>query len=508
MIHSYAQREIFKPGSPVSDWCKKPETLKSFWPFPGNTAGIEAAIGARGPVDLQRRKQVANAIRRQYAAVGINPPRSLNEFEKGFEVISVGHQLQAGGGPAFFHYKILSALRWAAQLRASGTPAIAVYWMASEDHDFAEISTTYAPGGVTFEWTPEYLEQSPVGRITWDARAERDWKRWCSAVLRRNSDFQAQSMPLAHRVRHWIEEWFGHNQLVVVDGDDPDLKSLATSVLTPEWSGNGISTALSMSAADYADKWISVPLQVQDNNLFVLEESGLRMRADRWLDEYGEDKVEGLRPNQLSPNAALRPLYQEFLLQSAAFVGGPSEVGYWLMLGRAFQHHRVAQPALLVRDGAFVHQESTKWAAAACDWTPKLPALTGDMAVAAWADKQLMGNGELDRAFEEWSKALIAHAKGVPGDAVPTTRAALTKMEKEMVMVRKKWRKILRHQCAKEVQIIREAFDGWICPDGKMQERRLSALPLMEAEGGGVAFAQKWFETVNGADEPQFLVFC
>ena len=51
--------------------------------------------------------------------------------------------------------------------------------------------------------------------------------------------------------------------------------------------------------------------------------------------------------------------------------------------------------------------------------------------------QKLRGNGELDRAFEAWSKALIAHAEGVPGDAVPTTRAALTKMEKELVHVQR-----------------------------------------------------------------------
>ena len=494
MVHSYPQRDILPVASPASDWCSHPETLQAFWPFAGNTTGIAAAIAARGSGDLQRREHTADCIRDQYTKAGITPPQALTEFAEGAEVVSVGHQLQAGGGPAFFHYKILSALRWAAQLRAAGTPAIAVFWMASEDHDFEEIARTHAPGGPTFVWTPERLEEAPVGRIAWDADAENDWQTWCQSASQSTVKVDDLPMPLAHRVRHWLKEWFGQENLLVIDGDDPELKTSARGILEREWSGDGIADALRSARAAYASKWSSVPLNVQANNLFVLEENGT---AD----------VEQLRPEQWSPNAALRPVYQEYVLQSAAFVGGPSEVGYWLMLAEAFRHHGVAHPALLVRDGAFVHNAHSIRAAEACGWTPQQPVLTGDVAVAAWADHLLRGNGELDRAFEAWSEALIAHAQGMPGDAVPTTRAALTKMEKELLHVRKKWRKLVRQQRAEEAESIRTVVEDWMFPRGQGQERQLSALPLMETVGGGTAFIEKWYKALEDANEPQFLVF-
>ena len=102
---------------------------------------------------------------------------------------------------------------------------------------------------------------------------------------------------------------------------------------------------------------------------------------------------------------------------------------------------------------------------------------------------------------------LIAHAEGVPGDAVPTTRAALTKMEKELMHVQKKWRKMVRQQRAEEAEANRGAFDDWMCPKGKGQERHLSALPLMEAVGGSEKFAEMWYKALSSANEPQFLVF-
>jgi hypothetical protein len=308
-------------------------------------------------------------------------------------------------------------------------------------------------------------------------------------------------------MRHWLNEWFGQEDLVVIDGDDAELKASAHLILASEWNGEGIAPALQTAREQYEAKWSSAPLQVRDNNLFVLEANGRRTRADRWLAAHGTDAVQSLHPEQLSPNASLRPLYQEFVLQSAAFVGGPSEVGYWLMLGEAFRRHQVPHPALVVRDGAFVHDVRSVKAAEASSWTPQQRSLTGDAAVAAWADSQLRGNGELDRAFEAWSKALIAHAEGVPGDAVPTTRAALTKMEKELVHVQKKWRKLLRQQHAEEAEAIRKAFDDWSCPKGKGQERYFSALPLMEAAGGREVFVKMWYKALEGAYEPQFLVF-
>ena len=73
--------------------------------------------------------------------------------------------------------------------------------------------------------------------------------------------------------------------------------------------------------------------------------------------------------------------------------------------------------------------------------------------------------------------------------------------------VQKKWRKMLRQQHAEEAEAIRSAFEHWSCPKGKGQERHLSALPLMEAAGGGKVFVEMWYKALEGANEPQFLVF-
>ena len=186
-----------------------------------------------------------------------------------------------------------------------------------------------------------------------------------------------------------MEEWFGQETLLVIDGDDAELKTSARGILEREWSGDGIADTLRSAHAAYASVVVG-SVNVQANNLFVLEENGRRTRADRWLAAHSAADVQQLRPEQWSPNAALRPVYQEYMLQSAAFVGGPSEVGCWLCGGVSAP--RRCHPALLVRDSAAGPQRAFHRAAEACGWTPQ-PALTGDAAVAAGADNLLRGNG-------------------------------------------------------------------------------------------------------------------
>lgn len=506
MVQSYPQRDFLRQGSPTHQWCTDPGGCVEFWPHAGSTSGINAAIDARGPLDAERRARVAACLSRQYAAAQITPPDAIDAFAQGAEAVTVGHQLQAGGGPAFFQYKILCALRWAAQLRAAGTPAVAVFWMASEDHDFEEIARTEGTGVEAFEWNPSRVQDAPVGRIEWDASAESDWAIWCEA-MQLSPKSVSEPMPLAHRMRHWLVEWFADEPLVVIDGDDPELKEMALDLFHAEFEGTGIGPSLQLAAAAYSNRWSAAPLQPRENNAFIFDASGVRLRADRWKQDRDAEAWRALPPEAFSPNAALRPLYQERLLQSAAFAGGPSEIAYWLMLGEAFQHHAISQPALLLRDGALVLDEGARRAAELCGWSPEQGPLAGDAAVANWADRGMQGNGELETAFEAWTAALTDYAQGVPGDALPTTRAALARMEKELVQVRKKWRKLWKQHHADDAQAILQAFDTWLCPNGAPQERRLSGLVLIEAVGGRKAFFDQWYESLLGADEPRFLVF-
>ena len=507
------QSQLLPADSPAADWCNDADSCNAFWPGTGDFHGVRAAINRRGGIEMDRRSRVADAISGQYERLAMAAPHALEEFRSGAEVISVGHQLQAGGGPAYFHYKILSALRWSRKLRASGTPSIVVFWMASEDHDFEEISETNGARGDSFRWNPStYKPTTPVGMIPWDVKAEASWNAWCQRQGVSPGVSPVKAVTLADRMRGWLLDWFPDDDVLLIDGNDVQLKEMVQFLWKSEWNGQGIKGSLKESNAAFSSRWGEAPLQPRDNNLFVLDANGLRTRADRWSTDQqkqgkGDEAWKTLRPEQNSPNAALRPLYQEWLLQSAAFVGGPSEVAYWLSLGKSFVHHRISQPALLLRDGALVIDERASHAVEWIQWNPLKGWWTGEVARTYWVDLELNRLGEVAGPFDAWSKALVAYAEGIPGDAVPTTRAALSRMEQELQQVRKKWRKIWRQQHSDQCALVEEVFDTWLTIKGKPQERGLSALVAVEAMGGWELFKAQWFELLENTDEPQFLVF-
>jgi uncharacterized protein YllA (UPF0747 family) len=128
-------------------------------------------------------------------------------------------------------------------------------------------------------------------------------------------------------------------------------------------------------------------------------------------------------------------------------------------------------------------------------------------AVNLWADGILEKQGDMQLHFDRWSEIMEDYAKGIHESAIPTTRATLSKMEKELVTVKKKWRKIIKQQHHDQCLQIAGSIDDWISPKGVPQERVLSALALVGAIGSWSDFTKNWLEVIRDDDEPQFLVF-
>lgn len=508
-VKNWKQTEIGSDNQAAYAWTARANNLDAFWPHGGNWAGLLEAIQKKPALDLSRRKKVAQCIRIQYADGGLELPAAIERFEKGAEVVTTGHQLQIGGGPAYFHYKILSALRWAKRMQRHGVDAVAVFWMASEDHDFEEISSVHQVNGEPFIWRPtSETGDVPVGRLMWSAEDEAAWQEWASKF----SDSSPHSenkidtgCPLSNRVRQWVHAWFPNEPLIVIDGDDAELKGLASPLWEAEWSGAGIGQILANTIERYEQAQGKSPIHAPELNLFVLDEQGKRIRADRWLKNTVEAKP--LRPADNSPNVALRPLYQEWLLESSAFVGGPAEVSYWLLLRGAFEKHGLTQPALLLRDGALVLDETSFAVCQQLNWLPGQGCWSGDEAVAHWLKLKLAEKGNVQEAWSQWSKALEAYAQELSPLAVPTTTAHLAKSEKELAQLEKKWRKILREANRVKCEEIASVFDQKICPHGKMQERTLNVMELALACGGWDELKRLWFEACENETEPQYLVF-
>ena len=452
----------------------KPHSLKSVlnwslrpldaWPsdlprgMGGDWDGWQSMPDEQGHWASERRMVVASCLKQQYSDAHLALPPTFGALESDqCRIVTVGHQLVLGGGPAFFHHKILSAIRVARQLEAKWSrPVVPVFWMASEDHDWLEVASVEGET-LTHQWdlddreTPWPVGLRALGGLT-------DWlNRW---VLDGISQAHAEGMQqdlrdaieanesLVGLMRRWIHRWYGDEGLLVLDPMDAELKSIAAPLWRAEFEGSGVASVL-MGTSQFQG-----PAHVRENNLFWLDDNQGRVGVVRatecegWLAGAltlnGEQTPWELWLNenacQCSPGVLLRPLYQEWLLQSAAVVVGPGEWGYWNQLPAVFERHGLAFPSLRLRDHGLVldrdfHQMDWDW-------------------VQGWPNQEAWDQHVLDRWMEEWAdpirnlnEAMEAwkHASSQLALAVAKNSDGFTgAMQASIDKTRKQWMKKLR----------------------------------------------------------------
>lgn len=286
-------------------------------------------------------------------------------------MVTVGHQLVIGGGPAFFHHKILTAIRVAKRMSSLGGSAVVpLFWMASEDHDWKEVSSLSSMQG-DHTWEPNHADVPfPVGSRSLDGveKVIRAWgeagattEEWKLMVADVQTS-QAAGESLAGVMRRWLHRWYGDVGLMVLDPMNEELKKSASVLWEAEFEGRGVHAALKGSPEAEG------PALVRENNVFWLDHEHGRIGVVRdpvhsvWragnltfpVPEGGWSAWSRDHAEACSPGVLLRPLYQEWLLHSAAVIVGPGEWRYWHQLPAAFTAHGLEFPALRMRDHAVV----------------------------------------------------------------------------------------------------------------------------------------------------------
>ena len=459
------------------------------------------------------RQEVAACMARRYAAYGLTPPADLLRLAEGAPVWTAGHQLVAAGGSAFFHYKILSMVRRA---RLQPAAPVVVFWLASEDHDWDEVR--HFPTS-TVAWESADA-MGAVGRWELNEDARAALSRWADEVglpAKWRNELEADyaaSATLAEATFRCVHRWFGEEGVLVLDADDPELKQLASPLWEAELAGRGIGSAVEASTARLSAEGWTPHLHPREVALFELR-PGARVRLERgggvvrpvdgaWAIEPADaPAVASDRAADWSPNAALRPIYQEWLLASEAVFLGPSELAYWLQLDSAFECHGLKMPRLELRDGA-LGLDAAQW-----NWLKQAgwhPVQGRSGLESLWRARCGAEAGEylppwdFDRLAEEFAAHVVPLEPTLAGAA----RAAVKKMEKAYEAVAGKVRKAWRAHHAEEDAFV-AALAEHVAPGGTPQERAQHVFATAEMAGGWLAFKSEWCAV--GGDEPLFIVW-
>ncbi len=322
-----------------------------------------------------RRALLTKVLRQQYDSAGIQPrnePMLNAQIEALTDdntfVITTGHQLCLHTGPLYFLYKIISAIAMTRRLKSlyPEYSFVPVFWMASEDHDFDEVNH-FHHNQVRFQWNlPEHT--MPVGRLSMKGYTEildaySSFLRPHNAHTREWLDILEDSYLNAHSLkdatRRLVHTLLGHYGVVIVDGDDSELKNSFRFLIKNEILHKISSQAVKATSEQIGKLWFA-QVHPRDINFFYLSENG-RFRITKdvdgryhsgthvWTYSELESEIEK-HPERFSPDVVTRPLYQEFILPNLAYIGGANELAYWFQLKGLFWANQVPMPILLLRN--------------------------------------------------------------------------------------------------------------------------------------------------------------
>jgi bacillithiol biosynthesis cysteine-adding enzyme BshC len=286
---------------------------------------------------------------------------SLEVLSKpGAVTVVTGQQVGLFTGPAYTIYKALTAAKLARQLSSRGTPAVPVFWLATEDHDFAEVnhawSFDHANRPVRFEVNGQGGNNRPVGFIVivkWPVerfRASVAEFPFGAEVANLVEETYSPGVSLGDACRRLLERLLQPYGFLFLDPLHPTTRQLAAPILNravkigAELNELLLKRSRELDAAGYHSQ-----VHVEHGtSLFFLLEEGKRVPI-REL-RYTPDQL-AERSEQLSPNALLRPVVQDYMLPTAAYIGGPAELAYFAQSQVLYERLLGHMPRLVSRSG-------------------------------------------------------------------------------------------------------------------------------------------------------------
>ncbi|RDW18460.1 bacillithiol biosynthesis cysteine-adding enzyme BshC [Oceanobacillus arenosus] len=293
-------------------------------------------------------------------------------------VVIGGQQAGLLTGPLYTINKIISILQFAKQQEEElRIPIIPVFWIAGEDHDFEEMNHIYMPETNRLKkhkLRQQNLEKRSVSHIPID---EADIKVWLDKLFTQLKEteytkdlYEAINACLTKSTSYTdffarvIFQLFSEEGVVLIDSAHPLVRNLEREHFVHMIESQpDISTGVSRVAAQLKQEQYPLGLDVtpDDGNLFYHKNNErillMRNQNQDWVGKNGEVRLsteEIMRiakntPGLLSNNVVTRPLMQELLFPTLAFIGGPGEISYWALLKPAFHALGIKMPPVVPR---------------------------------------------------------------------------------------------------------------------------------------------------------------
>jgi bacillithiol synthase len=469
-------------------------------------AEVDARLGAAD------RMRVADAVE----PVGDAGPRLQQILSGNGYFITTGQQPALLGGPLYTLYKILGAVRLAelAEQRLR-RPVLALFWIGSDDHDWDEASQSALLDGAKYVHrlqvrAPANTPPRPLYQRIWGPHIERVVEEFSAllpdsshtrAVLHHVRETYTPAATVAASFTATMRLLLAGQRVALVDSSHPSLRRAATPVMrveaerteqhgkmiaaqTQRLSESGYTAQV--STADGASNLMLIDTHGRDRLLrtprgWVTRRQRRAMAEAELLDRIDAD------PDSFSPNVLLRPVVENAVFPTIAYVAGPAELSYFAQIGCLFEAHGILPPVVVPRPSVLVLDEKS---------VRKLDALGVDAEFLMRPFRDVEADAimaalprSVSRGLEALREALLHSYETLANAAQsvdPTLRgpiiAARNRALLEANAVEKKIAGRIRRRGDGRIEQLRRLAAS-VQPDGKPQERVFGPLPLLAAYG-------------------------
>jgi len=421
-------------------------------------------------------------------------------------VVATGQQTGLFSGPLYTIYKALTTIKLARELATRlEITVLPVFYLVSEDHDFVEVSdcgyidkeNKYS----SLHYQPDVLaERSPVAQVILEEKitdlisqfanslAESEFKSGIFAALR---ECYAPGTAYHTAFARWFTRLFAGYGIILFDAADPAYKPFIAPLLERELRDNITISAMRQTGAELEQAGYHQQLDVQPGRpaLFMLNNGRHSLQqqgADYKLLSTGETfTIEELlrKPQNLSPKAALRPLIQDALFPTVAYVGGPGEIAYWAQLKRVYAALNQTMPVVYPR-AAFtliepkIQRHLQRFALTAQDCIADPQGTTNKALRAMLPDDMTQQFTALKSKLQKDMKALRESIANTDPTLQPVVEKTMLGITGQIDGLENKVMKAVEQRSAVAAGQVRTVMEN-LAPGQSLQERKLNITPYL-----------------------------
>ncbi len=366
-------------SSTTKAFVEENDVIKSILGKDHSYFSFEKAIEVKSNFNALKRNTLVQNLKEQYQDIAskehvdlavwsnIELLNNSNTF-----TVTTGQQLHPFFGPAFVLYKIISIIDFCEDLRVKFPDKhfVPVYWPASEDHDFDEIKNTRVFNH-TFEWKTE--SGDACGRLNTESISEvikeiSEKVNLTDQNLKMLAEFDTiykTSKNLSEATIRIVNLHFGQYGVISVNGDNRIFKESFKDIIKKDVLEQGNIQSFKDTSDALVANGLSTQLHAREINFFYLHASRRKrivLKGDQYEDADGNfiasisemHQLIDQYPERFSPNAMMRPLYQESILPNIAYVGGNAEINYWVQLHNVMNINSLTHPKLILRPSMWI----------------------------------------------------------------------------------------------------------------------------------------------------------